>query len=103
MPLVPAPAQYRGTPAQVARGGELFNANCARCHGSADLDGGYPNLWKMSPETHDAFKRIVLDGAFADAGMASFRDVLSEQDARDIHAYIAEPPPQPAPEKKRLH
>lgn len=103
MPLVPAPAQYRGTPAQVSRGGELFNANCARCHGSADLDGGYPNLWKISPETHDAFKRIVLDGAFADAGMASFRDVLSEQDARDIHAFIAEPPPQPEPEKKRLH
>jgi quinohemoprotein ethanol dehydrogenase len=104
-PLVPAPAQYRGTPAQVARGQMLFGENCARCHGGAESPGGYPNLWKMTPETHDAFMQIVREGAFVQAGMASFADVLSEQDARDIHAYIAQPPAAaaPQPEKKKFH
>ncbi len=102
-PLVPAPAKYRGTPAQVARGEQLYTRYCARCHGGADLPGGYPNLWTMTPETHDAFMQIVREGAFAQAGMAAFGDVLSEQDARDIHAYIAGPIAKSKPESKSLH
>ena len=59
----------------------------------------------MSPETHGAFDEIVLGGAFTQAGMASFKDVLSAQDARDIHAYVAQPPAAaPAkPPSKSLH
>lgn len=92
-PVIPAPAKYRGTAAQVARGGELFAKNCMRCHGSGpDLPSGYPNLYKMTPETHDAFQQIVRGGSFAYAGMASFADVLSEGDTRDIHAFLAQPP-----------
>ncbi|NIJ38403.1 quinohemoprotein ethanol dehydrogenase [Sphingopyxis panaciterrae] len=91
MPLLPAPAKFRGTTAQVARGGQLFAENCARCHGDSTGSGGYPNLWKMPPETHEAFNNIVLDGAFAYAGMAAFGDILSKEDVRDIHAYLAEP------------
>jgi quinohemoprotein ethanol dehydrogenase len=90
-PLVPAPTRYRGTPVQVARGQSLYGANCARCHSDYQAPGGYPNLWKMSGETHDAFVRIVVEGAFSDAGMASFKDVLSARDIADIHAYLAEP------------
>jgi quinohemoprotein ethanol dehydrogenase len=102
-PLVPAPALYRGTPAQVARGQTLFGENCARCHSGADTPSGYPNLWKMTAETHDAFLQIVREGAFTDAGMASFGDVLSERDARDIHAYIAAPQPKAPPPTKSQH
>lgn len=99
-PLVPAPAKYRGTAAQVAHGESLFNANCARCHGGAELPGGYPNLWKMPAERHDAFLSIVRDGAFAEAGMASFKDVLSERDMADIHAYLAKPPSEAEAKRK---
>jgi len=100
VPLVPAPAKFRGTPAQVARGQALFNENCARCHGDSSTVGGYPNLWKAAPETHEAFDDIVLKGIFANAGMASFGDVLSERDAHDIHAYLAAPlKPVPVPPK----
>ena len=103
-PLLPAPAKFRGTPAQVARGGALFGTNCARCHGDSTGSGGYPNLWTMMPETHDAFDAIVLDGSFAYAGMAAFGDVLSKGDVRDIHAYLAEPvAPEPATPPKRIH
>jgi quinohemoprotein ethanol dehydrogenase len=47
-----------------------------------------PDLRYMSPETQRQFKRIVLYGARADRGMAPFADVLSEQDAEAIQAYI---------------
>ena len=42
----------------------------------------------MTPETHAAFLDIVLRGTLADKGMASFADVLSEDEARAIHAYL---------------
>ncbi len=90
-PLIPAPSRYRGSAAQIARGQSLYVANCARCHSDYEAPGGYPNLWKMSPETHDAFISIVADGAFSDAGMASFKDVLTPQQMAEIHAYLAEP------------
>ncbi len=86
-----APARYRGSAAQVAHGTALFGRNCAICHGGRETVGGYPNLWKLDPETHDAFKAIVHDGAYSYAGMASFADVLSDGDIDDIHAYLAEP------------
>ncbi len=42
----------------------------------------------MTPETHAAFLDIVLHGARADKGMASFADVLDESQANAIHAYL---------------
>ena len=90
-PLVPAPVKYRGDAAQVGRGQTLYVENCARCHSDYEAPGGYPNLWKMTPETHDAFIRILADGIYSDAGMASFKDVLSPKDMAAIHAYLAEP------------
>jgi len=41
----------------------------------------------LTPETHDAFNSIVLDGAYSYAGMASFSDILSKKDVEAIHAY----------------
>ncbi|SLK10158.1 quinohemoprotein ethanol dehydrogenase [Novosphingobium mathurense] len=103
-PYLPAPAKFRGPAAAVARGAALYGQNCARCHGGPTGLGGYPNLWKIAPEVHDAFDQIVREGIFADAGMASFADVLSAQDVKDIHAYLAEPR-EDAPQRSggRLH
>jgi quinohemoprotein ethanol dehydrogenase len=109
-PLTAAPAKFRGSAAQVERGATLYVQNCARCHAGPEESGSYPNLWKMTPETHEAFNNIVLGGAFAYAGMASFSDVLSPTDARDIHAFLAKPleskapdNQKPAAERKSLH
>ncbi len=90
-PLIAAPAKYRGTPQQVALGADLYARTCRGCHSTAAAIGGYPNLWKMTPETHDAFNSIVLDGAYSYAGMASFSDILSKKDVEAIHAYLADP------------
>ena len=47
-----------------------------------------PDLRYMSPETHGLFNDIVLKGILVNSGMASFSDVLSEDDVKAIHAYL---------------
>jgi quinohemoprotein ethanol dehydrogenase len=42
----------------------------------------------MTAETHAAFDSIVLGGKLASAGMASFADVLTPEDAAAIHAFL---------------
>jgi quinohemoprotein ethanol dehydrogenase len=46
------------------------------------------DLRHMAPETHEAFLDIVLRGARARGGMASFADVLSPAEAEAIHHYL---------------
>jgi quinohemoprotein ethanol dehydrogenase len=75
--------------ATLARGGKLYGQYCARCHAPKGAPNGYPNLWNMAPEVEANFDAVVLEGAFADAGMASFSDVLTPADTRAIRAYIA--------------
>jgi quinohemoprotein ethanol dehydrogenase len=74
-------------PTVIARGEQLFAQNCALCHGAA-ARGGIKDLRYMSTETHKAFLDIVLKGSRAANGMASFADVLSEDDAEAIHQYV---------------
>jgi quinohemoprotein ethanol dehydrogenase len=42
----------------------------------------------MTPPKHAAFKDIVLHGALRPLNMPQWDDVLSEQDADAIHAYL---------------
>ncbi len=42
----------------------------------------------MTPETHENFNKIVLEGLLAPKGMAAFNDVLSAEDAMFVHEYI---------------
>ena len=84
--LMPPP-DVTGTPAQIARGEQLYGANCALCHGSG-ARGGVKDLRRMSSQTHAAFLDIVLRGARADNGMASFGDLLDEDGANAIHQYL---------------
>ncbi len=42
----------------------------------------------MEPAVHNAFKSIVLDGAYAQNGMASFDDLLNEEEVEAIHQYL---------------
>ena len=62
---------------------------CVGCHGG-NLVGskGVPDLRWMAPTFHENFKPIVLDGALKGLGMVGFKDVLNEDDADAIHAYI---------------
>ena len=88
-PRVPQPPAMTASKETVARGQGLYGGNCANCHGFDAVSGGaMPDLRYMSPETHGLFNDIVLKGILVNSGMASFSDVLSEDDVKAIHAYL---------------
>ena len=70
------------------QGAELFYHHCARCHSYRGSPGAYPNLWNMSPATRETFMGVLMEGDFSYAGMASFSDVLSQDDADAIYAFL---------------
>ena len=73
----------------LARGEERFVRHCTVCHNMRGVPNSFPDLWNMSPAVDEMFNEIVLDGAYEYAGMAGFADVLSEDDALAIRAFIA--------------
>lgn len=84
---IPSPPRLTATEAEVARGAQLYAQTCATCHGRNAV-GGVADLRHTDAETHAQFKDIVLGGIFLDKGMASFADILSEEEVEDIHAYL---------------
>jgi quinohemoprotein ethanol dehydrogenase len=87
-PAPPALADFPETDAR--RGAGLFGARCAMCHGARGEQrlSAYPDLFRLTPETHRAFDSIVRGGVLSANGMASFADVLSEDDVKAIHAFL---------------
>jgi quinohemoprotein ethanol dehydrogenase len=71
----------------VAKGEQLYGQNCALCHG-VGARGGVKDLRHMAPQTHADFLAIVLAGKRAANGMASFADVLTQDQAQAIHQYL---------------
>jgi quinohemoprotein ethanol dehydrogenase len=89
----PAPPQLpAATPEAMQRGAALFFNFCVFCHGGqgeARLSA-YPDLFRMTPQVHDAFEQIVLGGALSGNGMASFADVMGPEDVRAIQAFLVQ-------------
>jgi len=83
------PAQAAGvTPATIAQGQALFFASgCALCH-SNQHRSITPDLRRMQPATHAAFRDIVLNGLYVPAGMPRFDDVLKPAEVDAIHAWL---------------
>jgi mono/diheme cytochrome c family protein len=85
---VPPPPVETVDPKLAAKGFALFHNNCAVCHGVLMMSSGeVPDLRLASPEVWNQYDAILLDGALADAGMASFKDILSPDDVKAIRAY----------------
>jgi PQQ-dependent dehydrogenase (methanol/ethanol family) len=77
--------------AEIERGEALFNTYCLPCHGILAMTTDVvPDLRFASPETHAQFQDIVLGGVRVHKGMATFADVLSQEDVRLVHAYVVE-------------
>jgi len=87
VPELSPPPKLAASAEVVARGEQLYGTNCALCHGVA-ARGGVKDLRHMSADTHGAFLDIVLGGARAANGMASFADVLKRDEAEAIHHYL---------------
>jgi quinohemoprotein ethanol dehydrogenase len=73
----------------LAAGEDLYYQNCVTCHGLLVRSAGaIPDLRRMTESTHTIFNQIVLEGVYASNGMAAFSDVLSAEDAENLHHFI---------------
>jgi len=74
----------------VAPGTGLYVANCAGCHGVPGVNNGgnVPNLGFSTRETIEALPRLVLSGAYAEAGMPRFDGKLDEAQLGQIRAFV---------------
>lgn len=84
----PALEGFSTDPQVIANGAQKYGDFCVACHLPGGAPSGYPNIWNMAPGTVENFDAIVLGGAYEYAGMASFADVLNEEDTRAILAFI---------------
>jgi quinohemoprotein ethanol dehydrogenase len=86
---IPEQPAIEATAAQIDNGKYRYGATCMVCHGALVVSGGVvPDLRMLPPEKHAIFKEIVYDGVIHGAGMPKLGDLVTEQDVRDIHAYI---------------
>lgn len=90
-PLLDPPDQF-GSEEQVTAGGADYMKYCAVCHGVGAIGGGaVPDLRNSAMiATEEAFSRVVLDGIYLDKGMASFSEVLDEEAAEAVRAFIVQ-------------
>lgn len=84
---IPQPPPLRASEADIQAGAQLFADTCSACHGREAV-GGVKDLRHMTAETHAKFKDIVLGGLYTEKGMSSFKDVLSDKQADQIHDYL---------------
>jgi quinohemoprotein ethanol dehydrogenase len=87
MTPIPHPPPLTASAETVKQGGKLFTTHCSSCHANAPHTLT-PDLRRMSPETHDAFQKIVLGGLLQNAGMPAWDGILSSADVDAIHAYL---------------
>ena len=86
-PLPEPPPLSEKRAAVLARGGVLFAENCSICHQNVPRSG-VPDLRRMSAPAHATFNDIVLRGARRPLGMPQWDDVLDDDDADAMHAYL---------------
>ncbi|OYW44852.1 MAG: quinohemoprotein alcohol dehydrogenase [Sphingomonadales bacterium 12-68-11] len=84
---VEPPPPLRASEESIRRGTQLYAETCAVCHGPQAM-GGVKDLRQMSRDTHAKFNDIVLKGLYLEKGMASFADLLNQQQTDDIHNYL---------------
>lgn len=74
----------------VLEGARLYNAFCLTCHGTGAHSGPTMPDLRRSPAILDAktFEAIVLGGALAPRGMASFRGSLDAAQLEALRAYL---------------
>ncbi|MEH6551945.1 MAG: PQQ-dependent dehydrogenase, methanol/ethanol family [Pseudomonadales bacterium] len=83
----PVPADISAE--EIERGAHLYQRFCARCHGASAVSGGsVPDLRRLDSHWYVQFDDVVRGGLMESSGMPRFDDVLSEQDALAVKAYV---------------
>lgn len=85
------PARTDASDQVLTQGALLYMDYCAICHGQEAVgSGAVPDLRRLPLVFYDSWNQIVLDGAMKKMGMVGFSDVLDEQQAFALKAYILE-------------
>jgi quinohemoprotein ethanol dehydrogenase len=91
LPALPLPPNDFGSETQIQSGDRLYRRYCLICHGAGVIGGGsgVPDL-RHSPMigSTEVFNSVVLDGVLQDFGMVSFAEVIGEDDAEAIRAFV---------------
>jgi quinohemoprotein ethanol dehydrogenase len=75
--------------ATVHKGEVSYTRHCSFCHGPEAVSPGViPDLRRLNANMRAHFQDIVRGGMLKDNGMASFADLLSEEDVEAIKAFI---------------
>ncbi|PKQ07941.1 MAG: PQQ-dependent dehydrogenase, methanol/ethanol family [Alphaproteobacteria bacterium HGW-Alphaproteobacteria-11] len=75
--------------ATVRQGEIAYTQYCMLCHGALAISPGVtPDLRRMGENIREHFQDIVRGGILSDNGMASFADLVSEEDVEAILSYI---------------
>lgn len=85
----PKPPLVTGDAQQIARGRVMYERHCTYCHGAGLSTGGAtPDLRRSGAAIHEVWQSIVIDGVLASAGMVSFKDYVTPEDAEAIRQYV---------------
>ncbi|HET8696145.1 MAG TPA: cytochrome c [Gammaproteobacteria bacterium] len=87
-PAAAARAPQAAPPANVDNGARLYNDACVACHGIEGEGGeGGGAVLKATGLTRDVVLGVISDGRNR---MPSFRDSYTDQELRDVAAFVAE-------------
>jgi PQQ-dependent dehydrogenase (methanol/ethanol family) len=83
------PPAVSASAAVLDRGFNVYHTTCVVCHGfMAESAGVLPDLRMSTNDVFASYKDIVLDGALAAGGMASFADNLTPEDVEAVRQYV---------------
>jgi len=87
--VMPKPAALTASAEQVQEGMVLFQRHCSFCHGDGLRSSGLvPDLRWSQPAVHETWQDIVRGGVRESAGMVSFAQYLSADQAELIRQYV---------------
>jgi len=88
LPMNPPPATAAAN--VVGKGGDLYGAYCANCHGPVAIQLGIlPDLRRsVMLQSAESWQSVVIGGARQQNGMASFASVMTGDDAEAIRAFV---------------
>lgn len=87
----PEPPVVTLNEAAIKKGAYTYYLYCESCHGlqiGQQHMSQFPDLRKLSAGKHNVFKQIVLGGALAQNGMASFKNSLKEEDVENLQQFL---------------